>query len=300
MPLSWVAAEVRARLLAQHRLGRANARELARSTSLEDALDRLRDTPYAHPLEGADGLANAQHRLAASVLWNMRVLAGWLPPGGAEPLRVLAAWFEIANVQARLAYFQGPGPPAAFELGTLETASRRLAITAGPAEMRQVLARSAWGDPGGEEPAAILSWMRAAWYRRFHALVPEAAGWADAALVLWCARARFGPAPGFKIPSVHVPAPDATSPAEMAAMLPGRLAWVVDGLGAQDRLWVGEARWWRRVEQDSIRMLSGWRPGPGTAVATAALLAADAWRIRAVLGAVARGRGAEEALDAVA
>ncbi len=300
MPLSWIAADVRARLLAHHRLGRGGVRALS-NVSLAAALEDLRDSPYGAALEEAAVLADAQHALAASVLWNLRVLAGWLPPGGAESLRTLAAWFEIANVQARLAHFlSGGAPPRLFELGTLETAARRLAAATSPSELRLVLASSRWGDPGGSEPAEILNGMRAAWYQRVHAFVPEASSWADAALVLWTARARFSPGAELRIPLPRLPGAEAATFHDMATALPGRLAWVLEGVDSPTLLWRAEARWWQRVEQDSLRMLAGWQPGSRTVVATAALLAADAWRVRAALAGFVDPGPAREAHDAVA
>lgn len=127
MSAGWVAGSVRARALAQRRVGRAGARRIAASGSLDSALRELTGTGYggnAHP--GLE-VAEAQHGVAATVLWNLRVLAGWLPRDGVAMLRTLAAWFELANVDEMLAVRGGP----AFDPGALATAWPRLRA-AGP------------------------------------------------------------------------------------------------------------------------------------------------------------------------
>ena len=42
-------------------------------------------------------LGSAQRAIAETALWHVRVLAGWMPPRGIELVRILAAWFELAN-----------------------------------------------------------------------------------------------------------------------------------------------------------------------------------------------------------
>ena len=39
-------------------------------------------------------LAQAQQAVAATLLWDLRAPAGWLPRDGVDWLRVLAGWFE--------------------------------------------------------------------------------------------------------------------------------------------------------------------------------------------------------------
>ena len=65
-------------------------------------------------------------------------------------MRVLAAPFEIANVEDRLARLQGSPAPDPFALGALATAWPGLAGALSPGELRQLLARSVWGDPGDD------------------------------------------------------------------------------------------------------------------------------------------------------
>ena len=82
MSTGWVAGSVRARALARRRLGAAAARQLAASGSLADALRVLSATHYGREDLRGQTLAGAQHAVARTVLWDLRVLAGWLPRDG--------------------------------------------------------------------------------------------------------------------------------------------------------------------------------------------------------------------------
>lgn len=292
MSLAWVAGSVRAGLLASRRVGRAQARALAGSGSLAAALRELAGSPYGRELEGARSLEEAQRAVAATLLWNLRVLAGWLPPTGDEQLRALAAWFEIANVQDRLAYLAGEPYRPPFDLGGLATAWPALARTGSSEAVRAVLAESRWGDPGSAEPAAVANAMRAAWTTRLLVAVPDAAGWASAAAAL--TRARNGARLDLGV------APSGAALAELASPLPAALDWVLAGIDTGDDLWLAEARWWSRVEAEAARLAAGRRQGPSTVVGAVGLLAADAWRVRAALAASALGPDGGEAFDAIA
>src|SRR5579859_2883435 len=140
MSAGWVAGSVRARALAERRLGLDAARRLASRDCLADAVSGLAATAYGRDVQPGCDLAAAQHGVASAILWDLRVLAGWLPRDGVRLLRTLAAWFELANVDELLAAF--PGPP--FELGALATAWPRL-------------------DPGGDSAAAVRLALRARW-----------------------------------------------------------------------------------------------------------------------------------------
>lgn len=61
-----------------------------RLPSLEVALAALADTPYGHELHPGQPLAEAQRAVTATLLWHLRVLAGWLPREGPGMLRLLA------------------------------------------------------------------------------------------------------------------------------------------------------------------------------------------------------------------
>src|SRR5450759_574036 len=134
MSAAWVAGSVRARAMTRRRLGRAAVRSLAASPSLEEALSSLAHTPYGHDVRTDQTLAGAQHAVVETFLWNVRVLAGWVPREGVTILRILLGSLEITNVHDHLLRLSGRGleatePPAPYRLGGLSTAWPRLSRT---------------------------------------------------------------------------------------------------------------------------------------------------------------------------
>ncbi|WFR71237.1 hypothetical protein P9209_18690 [Prescottella defluvii] len=91
---------------------------------------------------------------------------------------------------------------------------------------------------------------------------------------------------------------------ELVRHLPADARWVFDGLDRLDDVWRADARWRHRVEADGFALLRGAEFGRGPVVGAIAVLAIDAWRVRAALSAAARravvGSAATEAFDAVA
>ena len=83
---------------------------------------------------------------------------------------------------------------------------------------------------------------------------------------------------------------------------PSDCRWVLAGVRDPVDLWRAEAGWWRRVEDDAFGLRRRAAFGRATVVGAAALLAVDAWRVRAALEVAARGGygPAMEAFDAVA
>lgn len=305
MPASWVGASVRARLLANRRVGRRRALMLASASTLDDALSDLASSPYGAGIRPGMSVADAQRQVAATVLWNLRLLAGWVPPGGSQVVQALAAWFEIANVEERLAYLERGGHPAPYQLGRLAVAWPAVGQATSAEAVRSELARSPWGDPRSAEPTAIVLWLRFRWAAWVATSVPQAAVWASAALTLlaartlfveavptWAAEVRaYGLPPGWR---------GAGSVAELRAMTSRHTAWVLEGVDGIDGLWRAEATWWSRVRRDAVEGLVRSRYGADVVVATIALLAHDAWRTRAALGAAGRGELARRVFDAVA
>jgi hypothetical protein len=326
----WVAGTVRARALARRRLGAGGARTLAACPTLEEALAAVVATPYRQEVRRRQTLAEAQRAVSGTLLWHLRVLAGWLPRQGSQLLRLLARWFEIANVD-RLLYDlaredgppdrpgEGPPRPAGraahpnagqaeepFRLGALATAWPRLAAARSPAELRGTLAASAWGDPGGGTPRDVQVGMRLSWLGRL-AAVDRAAPWAAGAAALLLARERF--AAGHDLPAgmrgraatlLGSGALAAASLPELAGRLRPDAAWALQDTAIPDDLWRAEARWWSRVERDGFALLDGTGFGPGAVLGTVAVLAADAWRVRAALELAARGGRPLEAFDVLA
>ena len=305
----WIAGSVRAQLLAsERRLGPVGARRLASSPSRPAAVAALGRTPYGREVSLDLGLAGAQRAVAAATLLNLRVLAGWLPGEALGLLRSLAAWFELVNLEDRVAYLAGTELRRPFELGALAVAWPRAAEAQSVDELRRVLSVTAWGDPDGLTPAQLSLGLRLAWARRVDAEAPEARRWAAGAVALLIARELFVAG----VPVDLLPVPELTfigrdwrsAPtfARFAATLPPDAAWTFDGVETPDDLWRAKSAWWRRVETDAESLVHGSVAGRGVVVGAAALLAADAHRTAAALEAVARRGlpGAEEAFDAAA
>ncbi|MFE0385319.1 hypothetical protein ACFW1F_14745 [Streptomyces bungoensis] len=309
MSAGWVAGAVRAEGLVGRHPGGGGAREIAAGPTLGDGLRRLAVTPYGRYARAAAGLAEAQRAVSATLLWHLRVLAGWLPPGGARLLVPLAAGFEIANVVSRLPAPEGrrADVPEPYRLGALETAWRNLAHTATPAQVRAVLAASPWGDPGGDTPWALVTGMRMAAARRTAVAVPAARRWAQGRAVLLTARERFvygrtlpEPVRRDAVRLLGSRAPDAATYPEFRDRLPAAARWVLAEAEEPDGLWRAEARWWRTLQTEGTALLREGRYGPRVVVGAVAVLSVDAWRVRAALESAARGGRPGEVFDALA
>ncbi len=305
MPASWVAASVRAKLLGNRRLGSGGAAAIANSGRLAAGLQLLTNSPYGADLTTDMTLEAAQRHVASTVLWNMRLIAGWLPPGGSATLQPLAAWFEIANIEERLAYMGGGGHPSPYQLGRLGIAWPGVSRSTTPDAVRAAIARSRWGDPGTSEPDVMVLAMRFRWAAWVATAVPDAALWAATASALLAARVRFSPS---RVSLQQTARPyglpagwrQASSLGELRAIMPRQTAWVLDGVEDVSGLWQAEARWWSRLRKDASEMLVRSRYGPTVVVAVVAMLAHDAWLARAALAAAARGQLGKRAFDAVA
>jgi hypothetical protein len=296
--VSWVGASVRARLLLRRRVGHERAAQLARSPSLREALQGLAGTAYGRELEPGLDLESAQRAVAAANLLHLRLLSGWLPPGQAECRRSLAAWYELANVEDRLAYLRGGELRPPFVLGGLASAWPGASRTISPIELRGALARSAWGDPGGDTAADVHVGLRIAWARRVLAEVPELRDLAAGALVLFLARELFvtgRPVEHLlrpRIAAVGSGWAHAQTFEELAESLPAHAGWVLEGLARSEELWLAEVRWWGRAEALGWDLVTRLRASRGEVTGAAVLLAVDAWRTASALAAAAAG-GAE-------
>lgn len=320
MSSSWVAGVVRAKALAGRRLGAAGARAVAKSPGLGPALAALSSSPYGHDVRPGQSLGAAQHAVAASLLWNMRVLAGWLPRGRVDVVRLLAAGYELANFDEHLWRLQHPLAPLSeptsptYSLGTLETSWSRLSSTTGLNGTAQVLETSRWQLRGCRTPREFHLGIRLAWADAVVSGLPEAAGWARAAAALLvlkevllegrrldeplALRASYVLGPGF----VGALAARPPGLAGLRDRLPSGARWVLDDLDQAHDLWRGEAAWWHRVERDGFALLRGSGYGRGPVVGALAVLAVDVWRVRAALETAARGGAGStlEAFDGVA
>lgn len=306
MSAAWVAGTVRSKALARRRVGAAGARAIAASPDLAGAVAALSATPYGHDVHPSDSLADAQHGVGATLLWHARVLAGWLPGEGARAVRVLAAGFEIANLDEHLATLGlqdtggSVGSASAYHLGALETVWGRARGTGTIGELRTALGSSPWGDPGESTGWSMHVGLRLAWADRVVSAVPEAAVWARAATALLIARDSLlggnrlsGPLRRRAVALLGSGFVDSASAAavalpDLAAALPARERWVLDGVRDPEALWRAEAGWWHRVELDGFGLLRDPGFGRPAAVGALAVLAADAWRVRAGLEVAAR------------
>lgn len=309
MSAGWVAASVRARTLAQRRLGAAATRALAGSSSVAEAVELLADSPYGHDVRPRQSLAQAQHAVGATLLWHMRVLAGWVPRGDSRVLRILAGGFELANVDERLREVGGASAEPAYHLGGLATAWANLAGATSAADMRERLARSAWGDPGSDTADGVRLGMRLSWAVRTAGQVPGARPWAAGAAALAAARALL--VEGVRVPAgtalVGMPLlgagwHEARGLAELRAVLPPEARWALGRVEDPDQLWRAESAWWGRLSGDGFALLRRPVTTAEPVLGSLAVLACDAWRVRAALEVADRGGSAEamEAFDAVA
>ncbi len=324
MTADWVAASVRARAMARRRAGAGACRRAAAAPDLAAAISVFAQTPAGERLAGCTTVAEADRAGMADLVWSMRVLAGWIPARGTAVVRALAAGVERADVvalAAALASAPAPGdgggssgvdPPDAgvlgprepeIELGALATAWPRLRTATSTAQLHAELRRSPWGDPG--EPADLPDVLGAVWLRRVAGEVSATRPWARTAAGLIAARRVLlgsGPAPRL----VRVLRPlvgeawqrartlEALRDALPRAVVPA----LADVTGPAD-LWRAEAGLRARIQADAFTMLRRAAPGPDVVVGAIAVLAVDAWRVRAALAAAAVG-GTSEVLDAVA
>jgi hypothetical protein len=308
MTARWVAGSVRARAMPSRRLGRLGARALVDSASLPEAVASLARSPYGRFVRDGDSLAAAQRGVADTLLWNVRVLAGWVPPPGVRMLRLLAGWFELANIDELVRAHLDPGAPLEppFRLGTLATAWPRLAAAGSLSELRAALGASPWGDPGADTAYGISRTLRLAWADRVAGAVEPARAWAAGAAALLLAADIGRPPPqGIDVHRlVGTDAAGAASIADVAAALAPDAAWVLRGVRGPTDLWRAEVAWWARVRADAARLVAAPGFGPDAAAGAVALLAVDAWLVRAALEAVAlTGAGAAtvgEVFDALA
>jgi hypothetical protein len=307
MKAGWVAGSVRARALAHRRMGPEAAREMASCGTLRDALQVLAATPHGTNLRPEQSLAAAQRQIASAVLWDLRVLAGWLPMAGVRLLRVLGGWFEVANVDELLQTIAGRPADAEFELGALATAWPRLRQSASNAELRAVLAASPWQDPGGQTPHAVRLGMRARWATRAAALDDPVRSWAAGAVTLLVAGERFVAGRpvdlavmGSSIGLLGPAAVHAGTLAELASVLPPQARWVIAGITSPADLWRAEEAWLARVEQDGLRLLRTSSLDQAVVLGAVAVMACDARRVRAALEIAARGGEPPEARDELA
>ncbi len=306
MTAGWVAGTVRARALLDRRMGEGATRELAGQPTLDAAVATLAGTAYRRFLRESTGPVQVEHAVDETVLWNLRVLAGWLPRSGAAALRVLVADFEIRNIVDRLRALAGEPVPEPYRLGALATAWRSASSSTSIADLRRALAASPWGECAADNPADLVAVLRLSGASRLAALHASTRPWGAAAAALVVGRQHFlagrPPTAGAVArarPLLGAAALGAEDWNAYAARLPRATAgWVLEGIAEPRRLWLAEERWWTRVERDADALAhsSGFDMGPS--LGCAVLLLADARAVRRALSAAARGGRPQEDTDA--
>lgn len=302
---SWIAGSVRARLLvAERRVGAAGARSIAEAESLDDALAALARSPYRPETRLGPRLATAERAVLEVTLLNLRLLLGWLPADAHGLMRTLAAWFELANAEDRIAYLAGAPLRRPFELGGLAVAWPRAAAAQTLDDLLRGLSGSAWGDLEAQSAAELSLALRLAWARRVASEVPDARRWALGAAALLLATELF--VVGLPVERLAVPTlpmlgerwQRAATFEDFAAALPGEAAWPLEATDTPDELWQAEERWWEAVEHDGEALLRSGVAGPAVVTGAVALLAADAHLMVAALETAAR-RGLPQARGAL-
>lgn len=301
--LGWNAGAVRARLLARRRVGVEGCRALARSPSLAEALESLKRGPYSRDLRPERGLAEAQWTVAATPLWHLRILAGWLPPTGAELVRVLGGWWELLNIEGFLAERLGGADMPAYDLGRLDTAWNRIRDVSSVEELQAALKASRWPIPKEADPASMVVALRLAWAQR---VVDEEegarrllAGWA--ALVVAREVTETGgtssPRMAGAIRLLGRSWSEAKNLEELRNRLPRDAAWVLREIEAPEDVWRAEIRWWRALGQSGGELLRRPQSGRAAVLGAFGVLLSDAHRVQGALELAARGGGSQEDID---
>ncbi len=271
MSAGWVAGAVRARAMSRRRVGAVAARALA-GTAEPGAGGRqprrrpLRPRRPSRPDPGRRPSMPSPPRSCGTCA----CLPAGCPRGRPGSCACSPAGFEVANVDERLRELEGRAVEPPFHLGSLATTWERAARAASAAEVRAVLARSAWGDPGAESPGRDRPGHALAWAARVAAGVPEARPWACGAAGLIVARELLlvGSVPTPQAQRMLAPLlgsawMDARSITGLAAAFPAEARWVLDGIEDPADLWRAEAAWWSRLSVDGASLLH--RPGTSPA-----------------------------------
>jgi hypothetical protein len=296
----WVAASVRARAIAERRVGAGRCERVGNAATLRGALDQLAGTVYGGRLADAATLVECQAAVNATVLWQLRVLAGWMPATGATLARTVAAGFERINIVAHAERLRGIETEApAFDLGTLSTAWTAVRSTSSMSQLAQALRTSGWGDPGApEDPGSLSDVLAVLWLRRLVTASPAVRSWAAAACALLAARISTvdHSVPADRLVALARPLigsewPGTRELADFVAALPRSVRPTLEGVDTIADLWRAEARLGTVIEDDGLRLLRGSLPGPDIVLGALAVLAVDAWRLRAALAAANRASG---------
>jgi hypothetical protein len=284
-------------------LGAERTRELAATGSLSAAQRILARSPYRRDIRVGATLPETEFAVSSTLLWQLRVLAGWQPRAGAGIVRTLAGGFEVANIAALAVALAGGTTGTPYEPGALDWAWRRLRDARSVTELLAALGNSIWGEPGGEGVEDIADAVALVWATRVNASIAPAAGWARGAAALLIARRRFLDDRPLPEPIIHRArhllgdaALAATDLTAYRSALPYAARWTLSDTGTVAELWRAEFTWWRRLAADGAKLLADSGFGSSVPIGATAVLAVDAWRVRAALQ-VAAGVASPEAFD---
>ena len=288
-------------------VGADRARVLA-ALEWPEARDALTPTVYGKQLTGDDPRSDARHAAMEATAWQLRVLAGWLPPGRSGLARLFAGPLEIANIDQHLASVTGAREVVSpIGLGSLATASQRVARATTPEIVRRTLAVSVWGDPGGADPAAVALGLRLGWARRLAGQSPILEPWAKGGAAVLIARERFAFDRTINESTGRVADAllgmrwrAASSPSELARVLPDVASWPLTGVEDSAALWQAESAVARRVAREAWALAMSARPGRNAVIGIMASLLIDLRLVLAVIELAGRGAKPVEVFDAVA
>lgn len=307
MSAGWVAAMTRGRALLERTVGVDGAQRLAAAKSWPAARERLASTVYGIELASDANRAQARRAAATAAAWQLRVLAGWLPPGSSGLVRLVAGPIEISNIEQHLVWLAFGTNAHPVSLGSIGTAWPGVSATTSPEALRGRLARSSWGDPGGTDPATIAVGLGVAWLRRLSRQLPVARQVAHGGLAILIARERFA----FEREIAPITAREidhlvgngwrrAQTLAQLAARLPRVASWALSGIVSPDDLWHAELAWLDRVERDAHELAATRRFGRDEVAAVMALLMVDLRRVQSAIEVAGRTPIPKEVFDDVA
>ena len=307
MTVGWVAADIRGRALIHRLVGADRARVLA-GLDWRDACEALTSTVYGKDLASDAGRTDARYAAMGAAAWQLRVLAGWLPPGNGGLARLFAAPMEITNIESHLRRLRGGGrAEPAIPLGSLAVCWHRVVRADSPEAVRSVLASSLWGDPGGTDQASVTVGLWLRWAHRLAGLSPVVVPWAKGLAAVLLARERFafGRATTLQVDRVAETLlgrnwDSALSIAEFAQGLPDIASWPFAGVSQPEDLWHAEVLVARRVATDAKQLVETGRRDRDSLVGIMAFLLVDLRRVLAVIELAGRHPDPTKVFDAVA
>jgi hypothetical protein len=252
---------------------------------------------------------SARTSAATATSWQLRVLAGWCPPGASGLVRVFGAPFELTNIMRHLDHLGDDAGhrPGDVPLGSLAVAWPRVAEATTPDQARTALSHSPWGDPGGTDATTIGFGLRVSWCRRLSRQVPEAAGWSHGALAVLIARERFSfdreiaEVTGRELDRVLGSAwRSGNTIGELVDRVPKSATWPFADVEQPDELWRAELAVIRRASADADEVAKRARLDQTTVAATMALLLIDFWYASAAIAVAGCHPTPTEVFDVVA